>query len=366
MTKILKSGIVTFLLTGLMACNAVGDAQKSMTATAGSVTSTGNMSAARAAHTATLLPNGKVLITGGMERNHVFFASAELYDPTTGKFTPTGTMTTKRVGHKAVLLRNGKVLIIGGLNHEDGSLASAELYDPATGAFTLTGSMKEKGGGLMTVLADGRVLVSSSSAELYDPISGSFTATGNITTGQHSTATLLTPLKNGKLLLTGSVTYPAETPLASAELYDPATGAFTTIGNMTMARVKHSATLLRDGRVLLTGGFDRNGPEGRSTSAEIYDPAKGSFTAIGNMSMARFKHADTTVLLPNGKVLIAGGGERAEVFDPTTNTFSIASGSLDAAWFFATATLLQDGKVLIVGGYRRGTLSTAGAWIYQS
>ena len=366
MAKTLQIGIWASLLTGVLACGSVGDAHKSVTAAAGSVTSTGNMSAARAAHTATLLPNGKVLITGGMERNGVFFASAELYDPATGKFTPTGSMSTKRVAHKAILLRTGKVLIIGGSNHEDGALASAELYDPATGTFALTGSMKEKGGGLVTVLADGRVLVAGGYNELYDPVTGTFSLTGNIDLQQSSTATLLTLLKNGKVLLTGSVTYPSEIPLAKAELYDPTSGGFTAIGNMTTARAKHSATLLPDGRVLITGGIDRNGPQGRTASAEIYDPAKNSFVAIANMSLARFKHAETAVVLSNGKVLIAGGGERAEVFDSATNTFGIASGSLDEAWFFATATLLQSGKVLIVGGYRRGVVCTAGAWIYQS
>jgi hypothetical protein len=366
MQRKLQISMVAALLTGLLACSSVSDAHKSVTAAAGSITSTGGMSTARAAHTATLLPNGKVLVTGGMERNGGFFATAELYDPDTGKFTLTGSMTTKRVGHKAILLRNGKVLIIGGSNHEDGSLASAELYDPATGIFTATGSMKEKGGGLVTLLADGRVLVAGGYNELYDPSTGTFSLTGNIDLQQASTATLLTLLKSGKVLLTGSVTYPSETPLASAELYDPASGSFKAIGNMTTARAKHAVTLLPDGRVLITGGLDRNGPQGRTATAEIYDPAKNSFIAIANMSMARFKHADTTLVLPNGKVLIAGGGERAEVFDPATDTFGIASGSLDEAWFFATATLLQSGKVLIVGGYHRGVVCTAGAWIYQS
>lgn len=357
---------MTLATVGLISWSTVHNAGSPVASATGSITSTGSMSTARAAHTATLLPNGKVLITGGMERNGGFFATAELYDPDTGNFTPTGSMTTKRVGSKAVLLRTGKVLIIGGSNHEDGSLASAELYDPVTGTFTATGSMKEKGGGLLTVLADGRVLVVGGYNEIYDPATGAFALTGKLDLQQSSTATLLTVLKNGKVLLTGSVTYPAETPLAKAELYDPASGSFTAIGNMTKARAKQAATLLPDGRVLITGGMDRSGPQGRTASAEIYDPAKNSFMAIGNMSMARFKHADTTVVLPNGKVLIAGGGERAEVFDPVTGTFGMASGSLDEAWFFATATLLQSGKVLIVGGYRRGVECTARAWIYQS
>lgn len=118
-------------------------------------------------------------------------------------------MTTKRIGHHAVLLRTGKVLVLGGLNREDGTLRSAELYDSATGTFTATGSLKGKGGGLTTLLADGRVLVAGSgyddptSAELYDPAAGTFTFTGKLNQPTPNTATLL---KNGKVLLTGGGT----------------------------------------------------------------------------------------------------------------------------------------------------------------
>jgi hypothetical protein len=121
MTKALKISAVTMMAVGVIACGIVRDAGSSVSPAAGSVTHTGSMSTARAAHTATLLATGKVLIAGGMESNGVFFATAELYDPATAKFTPAGSMSTRRVGHKAVLLQNGKVLIFGGSNHEDGS-----------------------------------------------------------------------------------------------------------------------------------------------------------------------------------------------------------------------------------------------------
>lgn len=366
MTRALSIGVLSLMTIALTTFSAARISRFSVRSATGYVTSTGSMRLARAAHTATLLPNGKVLITGGMGHDRVSFASAELFDPATGTFTETGNMTTKRVGHKAILLLSGKVLIIGGSNHDDGSLVSAELYDPVTGKFTATGSKKEKGGGLLVLLPNGKVLVAGGYNELYDPATGTFSLTGETNLQQSSTATVLTPLENGNVLLTGSVTYPSETPLSRAELYDPASGRLTSVGNMTKARAKQAATLLPDGRVLITGGMDRNGPQGRTASAEIYDPTRNSFVAVADMNMARFKHADTTVVLTNGKVLIAGGGERAEVFDPATDTFGLASGSLDEAWFFATATLLPSGKVLIVGGYSRGVVCTAGAWIYQS
>ncbi len=106
------------------------------------------MITARAGHTATVLSNGMVLITGGMNGDSIVLASAELYDPATDRFFPTGAMTTQRSGHQALLLSNGKVLIIGGLNKKDAILSSTELYDPNTGVFTPAGDVKRSISGL--------------------------------------------------------------------------------------------------------------------------------------------------------------------------------------------------------------------------
>src|SRR6267378_3257023 len=111
MAKTLLITTAVFILTGLLACGS-GDAHNSATAAAGSITLTGTMGTARAAHIATLLPSGKVLVAGGMQSEAVSLATAELYDPATGKFTNTGSMTVRRVGPNAVLLRTGKVLIM--------------------------------------------------------------------------------------------------------------------------------------------------------------------------------------------------------------------------------------------------------------
>lgn len=121
---------------------------------------------------------------------------------------------------------------------------------------------------------------------------------------------------------------------------------------MITRRNKYAATLLPDGRVLITGGTDGRGWRGQLTQAEIYDPAKGIFTATANMNSAHFKHLGTLVVLPNGKVLIAGGAQSVEVYHPVTGTFTTAASSLDEARYFATATLFKNGKVLITGGYK--------------
>ncbi len=256
--------------------------------------------------------------------------AVELYDPTINTFTPIGNMNIGRGEPAATLLPDGRVLIAGGWGEGEIQLASAELYDPATGTFTPTGTMSvARVAHTATLLKSGRVLIAGGSAGRY----------------------------------------PAATVYRSAELYDPATGKFTSTGNMTTVRHKHGAVMLSDGRVLIVGGSDNRDWHGEYSSAELYDPAAGAFKPASGMSMVRFKLPSAAVLLNNGKVLVAGGGERAEVYDPATGAFSLVAGSLGAAHFFASATPLRDGRVLITGGYYEspggGLPSAASAWIYE-
>lgn len=321
---------------------------------------TGAMGTARTSHTATLFPDGTVLIAGG-----VSVPSAEKYDPSTGKFTPTAGSVT-RYSHTATLLADGKVLITGGggLNG-DAVLATAELFDPSTGMFTLTaGSMSVARTGHKATLSDGKVLITgggSTTADLFDPSTGKFTpTTGKLVTARvNDTATLLA---NGKVLITGGFN---TVGLATAELYDPATESFSATGSMGTARVAHTATLLNTGantgKVLVAGGSGLS-------SAEIYDPSTGVFSATGALAVGRSQH--TATLLNDGTVLVVGGSDASsntlatsELFNATSGTFA-GTGGLQTPREGHTATLLKDGTVLATGGVNIGGI-LASAEVYQ-
>jgi len=290
------------------------------------------MTIGRYAQTATLLPNGKVLVTGGFSSESdcpgagitPALTTAELYDPFNGSFAATGSMAEDRGGHSAILLANGKVLIAGG------------------------GKM---GGDRPPFFGDGSV-----GAEIYDPATGAFTSTGNMGTGRvGQTATLLS---NGKVLITGGWT--GSQPTATAELYDPGTGAFSQTGSLRSARAGHTATALQDGSVLIAGGFttyhagtDQFGTD----TAEIYNPATDLFQVTGSMAVARWLH--TATLLPNGTVLVVGDSVVSELYDPVAKSFSPSAPS-ESKRSGHSATLLQNGNVLVIGGF--GSSGSLGFW----
>jgi len=318
--------------------------------------------------TATLLNNGQVLVVGGTYRGTFVqygLSSAELYNPANGTFSTTGSLNTGRYGHTATLLNNGKVLIAGGTNNST-ALASAELYDPATGKFTSTGSLSCACGYSATLLPTGTVLFSGgfdgtnavSTAELYNPTSGTFASTGSLNVARAGSSSTL--LGNGKVLVAGGVYYTGVIPytavahyLASAELYDPASGTFTLTGSLHTARSGQSATLLKNGNVLLAAGQNDNTQNsGYLSSAELYSPATGKFTVTGSLNTPRILH--TAHLLSSGQVLIVAGNHfgplaSAELYDPTSGTFSNTA-SLNTPRQGHAAALLTNGQVLAAGG----------------
>jgi len=290
----------------------------------------------RTAHTATRLPDGKVLIAGGLHCStdgSTVPDSAELYDPKSASFVLTGAMNASRFGHTSTLLSNGKVLITGGGDSISGyPLASGELYDPSTGTFTLTGSMRvPRLGHSATPLPNGKVLIAGGyspgcagcivlpdgTAELFDPATGLFTRTGDMPqpSGNH----VATSLPSGLVLITGGDPCGLSGAGAGSEcasgdgtnqavLYDPAKGTFSVTSSMAYPRIAHSATVLSDGRVLITGGFGADPvtfDDVPTFAAEIYDPAAGTFSRTGSMAFARNGHIAT--LISNGRVLVTGG-----------------------------------------------------------
>lgn len=335
---------------------------------------TATMAANRAAHTATALPDGRVLVAGGfVEKGSP--VGAELYDATTGRFSAVAPMLETRHSHSATLLPDGTVLIAGGYGAGTTTLHTTELFDPRTQTFTSTGSLVSARADHIAVRLDnGKVLVAGglgpewtflSSAEVYDPATRSFSPTGGMTVARESHTAVL--LNDGRVLIAGGHRgRRADIVLhASAEVYDVKTGAFARVGDMGVRRHKHDAVRLRDGRILITGGADERDSDGVYDTTELFDPAPGMFTAGPSMVLPRYKHEGASLLLANGTVLIAGGAPQAETYDPVRQRFTLVSGAPRMAGLFAAVAPLGSGGALITGGYGQGKGPRASAWVYQ-
>ncbi len=345
----------------------------------GEIVSTGTPLAARFSHTATLLANDKVLIAGGMERNGVWLDTAEVYDPETGHFAPAGKMISRRAGAMAVLLGNGKVLIAGGTDGSGRSLSSTEIYDPATNSFVPGASMNfPRAHGVAVLMKDGKVLIAGgcaqgderrlAAAEVYDPATRTFALTGRMHIARGALNAVV--LNNGRVLVAGGMStgeLPNVMVESSAELYDPRSGRFETTGSMITPRYKHGMVLLRGGRVMVVGG-QKDGAFGeRLASTEVYDPDTGRFSRGPDMRQARFKLMQGVVALDDGHVLVAGGADQPEIYDPGTNSFVVVPGPAVQGYYFSTATMLDDGRVLLVDGYGHRAIAGAvrQAWLWQ-
>lgn len=322
----------------------------------------GPMNDPRSQHTATLLPDGRVLVVGG---NDADLTTAETYDPKTGTWTPRGSLNIRRFGFSATLLAGspgecgvhcGKVLVAGGHGEEipepapvplvtpnsvAPSLYTAELYDPATGDWTLTGPLNT--GRLdhtASSLPDGRVMVA-----------------GGVGLGDRLNCDLQLRCEN--LLIRNKV-------LADTEVYDPVTGTWAETDALNIQRRAHTARGLEDGTVLVAGG-DSNapGPSNQGT-AELYDSLipdlvspgmTGAWSPVFRLNVARARHG--AAVLPNGKVLVVGGaGPReevplasAELYDPTTRRWSITSSMLGPRIDVGEVVVLPEGPTSVCGSH---------------
>ena len=373
-----------FTLATLMILTSCHAAERPATSARGRIAAAAEMQDARADHTATLLREGRVLITGGMVENGVFLDTAELFDPKSGKFETLPKMRERRVGHTASLLPDGRVLIAGGSSGREMTdsgwvsvpAKSIEIYEPAQKKFLTVGALRvPRSSHSAVVLADGRVALlggqgqgaALDSVEIVDPRTGRSEDGGKLASMREGGGCVL--LKNGTILLSGGSRGDRELN-GTIEVYDAKTKRSRTAAEMQTPRRKHAAVLLDDGRVLMVGGSNTRDWTGQYASAEVFDPTTNKSTTVANMSKERFKINHAVVVLRDGSVLVAGGKADAEVFEPNANRFAPVEGTMNSPHYFSTATLLGDGRVLIAGGYGnggtgRGPLSTKQAWLYE-
>ncbi|HEY8598583.1 MAG TPA: kelch repeat-containing protein [Thermomicrobiales bacterium] len=348
----------------------------------------GSLLQARAGHTASILPDGRVLIIGGerSQSNANSLGSAEIYDPRTNIWSSGPAMNLGRMGHTATPLPTGQVLVVGGDTVLPGMPAtvtnSVELFDPATNSWRPAAAASlGRQHHTATVLPDGRVLIVGgetidpasgqqrvlASAELYDPRTNSWSRVGDL--GRSRVGHTAIVLPDGRVVVSGGETVAADgqrdvTP--AVEIFDPASGAWADTGSLSTGRAGHTANLLPDGRILIVGGQTAATRGGglqfvatRATtvpaaSAEVFDPQAGTWRPIASLASPRSGHSAT--LLPSGQLLVVGGYApngttplgTAERYDPTTNIWSLMNTPTARAEH--TATLLADGSLLIVGG----------------
>lgn len=326
----------------------------------------------RAAHTATTLADGRVLIAGGCTADSCDLtadgATTEIFDPARNVFVAGPTLSTPRVSHSSLLLPDDRVLLVGGWT-PDGPTTSTELFDPATDTITPGPAMATpRADAVLALLMDGRVLIAGgydgkaplASTEIYDPERNTIAPAGDMTTPRTSHAGVT--LNDGRVLLAGGSDRDDHV-IASAEIYDPDTGTFAPTGEMAIARYKFGVVRLGNGHVLVVAGTDERDAGGALASTELYDPASGGFRPGPTLRHARYKIAGSLVVVPDDGVLITGGADAVELLS-LSDSEELAP-ALGAALSFPTASLVADGRVLIAGGYDTGLHVSRQTWLFQ-
>jgi Kelch motif len=339
-----------------------------------SVTSAQPMSAARAAHQASVLRGGKlILLSGGCSGSGCtpIERSAELIDVESGRSQKVGEMSVARVAHMAAPLDGRRILVVGGWN---GAAAtnSAEMFDLDALRFSAIGKMAfARMDGTATPLVNGSVLVVGGArasnqpiarVELFDATVGSFATVGDLREARahHAAVRLL----DGRVLVVGGLRSRG-VATHTAEIYNPYTKTFEITGSMQQARCKHAAVLLPDGRVMVIGGSPSCSEEDRVAQTEIYDPKKGRFEAGPSLLNPRYKIVSAAVPLANGAVIVAGDANDVEMWVPGALSFEKIAGPIGSRLAFSAATALPSGDVLLTGGYDDSIRSTTKTWLIQ-
>jgi N-acetylneuraminic acid mutarotase len=329
--------------------------------------SAGEMSIPRYDFTATLLRDGDVLVAGGGSARGIV-RDAELYNPASNSWSPAAPMLHARAGQTATLLANGDVLVAGGA-----STPQTELYDPTENTWRSAGAMlAPRAGGNAVRLPDGDVLLAGGSGpsgdtpppELYIASRNSWTSAGSEPSPLRSGGTALLP--NGEVLTVGGYNYNLSgdaqySAVPTAEIYAPATKSWRLAASMSMGRAAQITAGLPDGDVLVAGGATGGYPIALVRSAEVYDPSSDSWTSVGSMSI--FRGQATSVALPSGKILVVGGYNAveengnpaapplasAEIYNPGTRSWSLTL-DMSTGRALADAVRMENGKILVIGG----------------
>lgn len=327
---------------------------------------------ARSGHSATLLGDGRVLLSGGMVEllgDEKLTNSTEIFEPLTGRTVAGPAMQLARGGHAATLLPTGDVLVTGGLT-PDGVTATAEIYVSREGRFRSCASMalpRERHSS--TLLHDGRILVAggtmtapSDRTELFQPHSGAFSPGPTLSTRRAAHSASL--LEDGRVLIGGGSTRPGEVTKA-LEYFDPIANVVTRAGELAIGRHKHAAVTMPGGGVLFLAGSDGHDWSGRLASVERFDPVSGRAKHEAPLVRQRFKVGQAVVVTPTGTVVVGGGDSRIELWRTTAPAAPLTVKDLGDSWHYATATLLNDGRVLIAGGYNQRMIASREAWIFE-
>lgn len=318
-----------FIISGVKDCCSMTPVSEYYDVDSGQWVQAGDVNSGRNQYNPVLLNSGKVLIAGGWPGVAVCgdcgFSSAELYDPAANQWAYTGSMNEVRRQAVYIKLLNGKVLAISGVAGNHTPLYTTEIYDPLTEQWVYTGNVVNSvagHGNSAVVLDDGRVLivgntsgVNSTTSQLYDSATGQWSTTGAMQTERHSAS--LVKLQDGRVLMIGGDQWGIGS-LTDCEIYDPSTGQWTYTGSLNIARNIPGVVLLADGRVLAAGGTDNDS----FTTTEVYDPTTGQWIVDAPLNVGHY--GSNPVLLSNGKYLLAGGyddsglGTLAELYSLTT------------------------------------------------
>jgi N-acetylneuraminic acid mutarotase len=349
----------------------------------------GGTTITRSQGTATLLRDGRVLVAGGIDgTTGRSVPTAELYDPATNAWALAASMAGRRYSHTATLLPDGRVLIVGGTRSAV-DLDSTEIYDPSSNRWSPSPSLSApRSDHGATLLRDGRVLIAGgdgggqtlTTADFFDPTVNRWSSTSPMTTGRHSLA--LIPLNDGRVMAVAGLPGPGPQPGEAAEIFDPIRETWSAAGSSTQPLLTYgeASVLLKDGRVFVSGGPSQTYMGDALSTGYVFDPRSDRWGTTNPMAQGRVSHSAS--LLPDGRVLVAGGRDAqtngkglntTEIFDanaklsPTPGTMLAATPVANAP---GTATLLQSlsrlpATPLLAGGIGVLAIALVATWVVR-